>query len=106
MSALLPTPGAGLVKRFAGGDANWLIALDRGQRGAFTLRDGTRATMGSETHITIRDEFGGTQRTVQIEGTATFTVTPSANPGGPSFAVRAGTVTATASGTGEPELVR
>lgn len=75
------------------------ISSNRGQRGAFTLRDGTRATMGSETHITIPDAFGGTQRTVQIEGTATFTVTPSANPNGPPFAVRAGTVTATATGT-------
>lgn len=87
------------VDRALTGEAVQHISSNRGQRGSFTLRDGTRATMGSDTRITIPDEFGGTQRTVQIEGTATFTVTPSVNPNSPPFAVRAGTVTATATGT-------
>jgi ferric-dicitrate binding protein FerR (iron transport regulator) len=76
------------------------LTSSKGQRGTVTLRDGTRATMGSETRLSIPEEFAGTQRTVELEGTATFTVTPSnGDPKSIPFAVRAGTATVTAKGT-------
>jgi ferric-dicitrate binding protein FerR (iron transport regulator) len=87
------------VDRALKGEDVQYVSSNKGQRGSLTLRDGTRVTMGSETRMTIPDEFGGAQRTVQIEGTATFIVTPSGNPNTPAFAVRAGSVTATATGT-------
>lgn len=71
----------------------------KGQRGTLTLRDGTKATLGSETRLTVPDEFPSTQRTVQLEGTATFNVSKSANPKALPFAVRAGSLTVTATGT-------
>jgi ferric-dicitrate binding protein FerR (iron transport regulator) len=76
------------------------LTSGRGQRGTVTLRDGTRASMGSETRLSIPEKFGGTQRTVELEGTATFTVTPTTGDRqGVPFAVRAGTATVTATGT-------
>lgn len=71
----------------------------KGQRGALTLRDGTKATLGSETRLTVPDEFPATQRTVQLEGTATFKVTPINDVKAIPFSVRAGTLTVTAKGT-------
>jgi hypothetical protein len=71
----------------------------KGQRGALTLRDGTKATLGSETRLTVPDKFPATQRTVQLEGTATFQVTPVNDVDAMPFAVRAGTLTVTAKGT-------
>jgi transmembrane sensor len=76
------------------------LTSGRGQRGTVTLRDGTRASMGSETRLSIPEKFAGTQRTVELEGTATFTVTPTTgNRQSIPFAVRAGTATVTATGT-------
>lgn len=71
----------------------------KGQRGALTLRDGTQATLGSETRLTVPDAFPTTQRTVLLEGTATFKVTPINDVKAIPFAVRAGTLTVTAKGT-------
>ena len=64
-----------------------------------TLRDGTKATMGSESVLRIPSEFATTQRTVLIEGTATFAVTPDTSAKALAFAVRAGNATVTAKGT-------
>ncbi|WP_396216712.1 FecR domain-containing protein [Gemmatimonas sp.] len=75
------------------------LTSNKGQRGSVTLRDGTQVTMGSETRVRIPSEFGVTQRTVELDGTATFAVGPSSNPKLPAFAVRAGTVTVTTTGT-------
>jgi ferric-dicitrate binding protein FerR (iron transport regulator) len=75
------------------------LSSNRGQRGSVTLRDGTKATMGSETRVRIPAEFGVTQRTIELDGTATFAVSPSSNPTLPAFAVRAGTVAVTSTGT-------
>lgn len=71
----------------------------KGQRGTLTLRDGTKAAMGSETRLRIPDEFPTSQRTIEVEGTATFTATPPSGPKGLPFSVRAGTLTVTATGT-------
>lgn len=71
----------------------------KGQRGALTLRDGTKAALGSETRLTVPDAFPATQRTVLLEGTATFKVTPINDVKAIPFAVRAGTLTVTAKGT-------
>lgn len=88
------------VERALQGENVQTLSSNRGQRGSVTLRDGTRATMGSETFVRIPEEFGGTQRTVELEGTATFTVTPSDGTADyVAFAVRAGTATVTATGT-------
>lgn len=75
------------------------LTSGRGQRGSVTLRDGTKASMGSETRVRVPGEFGVTQRTVELDGTATFVVGPSGNAALPAFAVRAGPVTVTTTGT-------
>lgn len=87
------------VDRALKSDAVQTLSSNRGQRGSVTLRDGTKATMGSETRVRIPEEFGVTQRTVELDGTATFAVGPSSNPKLPAFAVRTGSVTVTTQGT-------
>jgi transmembrane sensor len=87
------------VDRALKGDDVQNLSSNKGQRGTLTLRDGTKVTMGSETRMRVPAEFSTTQRTLELEGTATFVVTPSANPQTPAFAVRAGTITVTATGT-------
>lgn len=75
------------------------LSSNKAQRGTLTLRDGTRATLGSETRLTVPDEFPVSQRTVQIEGTATFRVPPSSDLRAIPFSVRAGSLSVTARGT-------
>jgi transmembrane sensor len=78
------------------------LSSGRGQRGTLTLRDDTKVRMGSDTRLIIPAAFASNQRTVQIEGAATFTVAPAdaTKPGtAVPFAVRAGSVTFTAKGT-------
>ncbi|WP_082821482.1 FecR domain-containing protein [Gemmatimonas phototrophica] len=87
------------VDRAFKGDDVQNLSSNKGQRGTLTLRDGTKATMGSETRMRVPAEFSTTQRTIELEGTATFVVAPSTNPQGPAFAVRAGNTTVTATGT-------
>ncbi len=77
-----------------------VLSSGNGQRGALTLRDGTRAMLGSATRLRVPSAFGNTLRTISLEGTATFTPTPAAShPRGLPFAVRAGATTLTAQGT-------
>lgn len=92
--------GEAEVDRALRSDETQALSSSKGQRGALTLRDGTKAAMGSETSLRIPKEFSTTQRTIELQGTATFTVTPPA-PGAQAlpFAVRAGTTTVTATGT-------
>ncbi|WP_337171700.1 FecR domain-containing protein [Gemmatimonas aurantiaca] len=85
-------------RAFKGEDVQTLTS-GKGQRGTLTLRDGTKATMGSESVLRIPSEFATTQRTVLIEGTATFAVTPDTSAKALAFAVRAGNATVTAKGT-------
>lgn len=87
------------VDRALKGDDVQNLSSNKGQRGTLTLRDGTKVTMGSETRMRVPAEFGTSQRTIELEGTATFVVTPSVNPQTPAFAVRANSVTVTATGT-------
>ena len=87
------------VDRAFKGDDVQNVSSNKGQRGTLTLRDGTKATMGSETRMRVPAEFSTTQRTIELEGTATFVVAPSTNPEAPAFAVRAGNATVTATGT-------
>lgn len=75
------------------------LSSARGQRGTLTLRDGTRATMGSDTRLRVPEPFGTSQRTVELDGTATFAVTPSAEAQALPFSVRAGGAIITATGT-------
>lgn len=77
-----------------------LLSSGNGQRGALTLRDGTRAMLGSDTRLRVPAAFGNTLRTISLEGTATFTPAPAASHArGLPFAVRAGALTLTAQGT-------
>ncbi|MBL0937561.1 MAG: FecR domain-containing protein [Gemmatimonadaceae bacterium] len=77
-----------------------VLSSGNGQRGALTLRDGTRTTMGSATRLRVPAAFGNSLRTIELEGTATFAVDPNAtNPRGLPFAVRTGGMTLTARGT-------
>ncbi|HEY0930098.1 MAG TPA: FecR domain-containing protein [Gemmatimonas sp.] len=87
------------VNRALEGQEVQTLSSGKGQRGTLTLRDGTKATMGSESRLRVPPEFATSQRTVAIEGTATFAVTPDDTPGAKQFAVRAGDLTVTAHGT-------
>jgi ferric-dicitrate binding protein FerR (iron transport regulator) len=72
----------------------------RGQRGTLTLRDDTQVRMGSDTRLVVPAAFATSQRTVQLEGTAVFTVSPTSSSAAVApFAVRAGSLTITAQGT-------
>jgi transmembrane sensor len=86
------------VERALRAEGVQVLSSGRGQRGALTLRDGTRAALGSDSHLRIPKEFGTTLRTIELDGTATFTVTPSSAAQLP-FAVRAGASTIVATGT-------
>lgn len=87
------------VDRAFKGEEVQTLSSGKGQRGTLTLRDGTKATMGSESRLRVPPEFANTQRTVLIEGTATFAVTPDTAIAAKQFAVRAGDLTVTAHGT-------
>jgi transmembrane sensor len=60
-------------------DDTQVLSSGNGQRGSLTLRDGTRAALGSGTRLRVPAAFGNTQRTIELEGTATFTPTPAAS---------------------------
>lgn len=74
------------------------LSSGRGQRGNLSLRDDTKVRLGSDTRLVIPAAFATSLRTVQLEGTATFTVSPNSTSPAP-FAVRAGPLTITATGT-------
>lgn len=68
----------------------------RGQRGTTTLNDGSSARIGSDSRLRLPADFGGAVRTLELNGTAAFTVaTGQALP----FVVRAGNAIITATGT-------
>lgn len=90
------------VDRAFKGDDLQTLTSGKGQRGTVTLRDGTIAAMGSETLLRIPSAFATTQRTLELDGTATFTVSPtaaSATSAQAPFAVRVGAITVTTTGT-------
>lgn len=72
------------------------VSASRGQRGKSTLNDGSVARIGSDTKIKIPSAFGTTLRTLEVSGTASFTV--AAGQAMP-FVVRAGNAVVTATGT-------
>ncbi len=72
------------------------INSTRGQRGNVTLGDGSTARLGSESHIKLPADFGGAVRTLELNGTARFTVAPGKAT---EFVVRAGNAIITATGT-------
>ncbi len=72
------------------------LSSARGQRGAVTLNDGSKARIGSESKLRVPAEFGGKLRTLELTGTAMFTVAT----GKPNaFVVRAANAIVTATGT-------
>lgn len=76
------------------------LTSGRGQRGTLSLRDDTQVRMGSDTRLIVPAAFATSQRTVQLEGTAMFTVSPTSTAAATApFAVRAGSLTITAKGT-------
>jgi len=82
------------------GETAQTLTSGRGQRGALSLRDDTKVRLGSDTRLIIPPSFATSQRTVQLEGTATFTVNPASSAAVVApFAVRAGSLTITAKGT-------
>lgn len=87
------------VDRALKADGVQTLSSGKGQRGSLELRDGTKAALGSDSRLRVPSEFASTQRTIQLEGTATFTVTPDTSEKAMSFAVRAGDATVTANGT-------
>jgi transmembrane sensor len=72
------------------------INSTRGQRGNVTLGDGSTARIGSDSHLKLPANFGGTVRTLELNGTAMFSVAPGKAT---EFVVRAGNAFITATGT-------
>ncbi|MEQ1692942.1 MAG: FecR domain-containing protein [Gemmatimonas sp.] len=84
-----------VTKALAADDARTLSS-QRGQRGTVDLSDGSKAKIGSDSKLRLPIEFGSTMRTLQLTGTAAFTV----GAGQPlPFTVRAGSAIITATGT-------
>ena len=82
-------------KALAAEDARTLSS-QRGQRGTVDLSDGSKAKIGSDSKLRLPVEFGGTMRTLQLTGTASFAVAA----GQPlPFTVRAGNAIIEATGT-------
>jgi len=82
-------------KALAAEDARTLSS-QRGQRGTVDLSDGSKAKIGSDSKLRLPVEFGGTMRTLQLTGTASFNVAA----GQPlPFTVRAGNAIIEATGT-------
>jgi ferric-dicitrate binding protein FerR (iron transport regulator) len=88
------------IDRALKSDGVQTLSAGKGQRGSLTLRDGTKAAIGSDSKLRVPEEFATPkQRTIALEGTATFTPTPpGAGPEALPFSVRAGNATITASG--------
>ncbi len=63
------------------------VVTARGQRATVELRDGSQVTLGADSRLTIPADFGGTTRTVTLDGEAYFVVTPDARR---PFDVRSG----------------
>ena len=72
------------------------VTSNRGQRGAVTLGDETKAKLGSDSQLKVPKEFGSTFRTVELTGTAHFEVAKD-NP--MPFTVRVGNMDVVATGT-------
>lgn len=73
------------------------LSASKGQRGSVTLRDSTKATIGSDSKLRIPEDFASTKmRTIALEGTATFTPHVESGPESVPFSVRAGGATFTA----------
>ncbi len=84
-----------VTKALAADDARTLSS-QRGQRGTVSLSDGSTAKIGSDSRLRLPIGFGGTMRTLELTGTAAFTV--AADQPLP-FTVRAGNAIVTATGT-------
>ncbi|MEO7522146.1 MAG: FecR domain-containing protein [Gemmatimonas sp.] len=72
------------------------VASARGQRGALTLGDDSRARLGSDSKLRLPKEFGLNIRTLELTGTAHFTVAAGKTE---AFTVRAGGMDIVAEGT-------
>ncbi len=68
----------------------------RGQRGTTTLNDGSVVRIGSETRVRIPADFGVLVRTLELSGSAAFTVAAGSSQ---PLVVRAANATITAGGT-------
>lgn len=73
-----------------------VVSTRPGLRANVELADGSRATLGPDTHMRIPPGFGERVRAVGLEGTARFEVAPDR---GRALIVRAGNATVTATGT-------
>lgn len=72
------------------------VAAARGQRGNVELGDSSKVRIGSDSRLRMPATFGTTVRTLQVEGTASFTVAPGQTL---PFTVWAGNAIITATGT-------
>jgi len=72
------------------------LSSARGQRGTVSLNDGSKARIGSESNLHVPAEFGGSIRTLELTGTAMFTVAAGKQN---AFVVRAANAIITATGT-------
>ncbi len=84
------------VRKALAADDVRILSAARGQRGGVELSDGTTARIGSDSKLRRPNAFGTTMRTVQVEGTVSFTVAA----GQPlPFTVWIGNAIVTATGT-------
>jgi transmembrane sensor len=85
------------IDRTLKGENVQTLSSGKGQRGSLTLRDGTKAAIGSDSKLRIPEEFATAKmRTIALEGTATFTVAAGTGPEPVDFSVRSGSATFTA----------
>lgn len=85
------------IDRALKSDGVQTLSSGKGQRGSLTLRDGTKAAIGSDSKLRIPEEFATPKmRTIALEGTATFTVAAATGADAVPFSVRAGNATFTA----------
>jgi ferric-dicitrate binding protein FerR (iron transport regulator) len=87
-----------LSKALAADDVRDLGA-QTGQRANVTLGDETKVLIGSDSHVRVPAQFGNDLRGVQLDGTASFTVTRASGTGVDPFEVRTGDVRLVAKGT-------
>ncbi|MCC6245024.1 MAG: FecR domain-containing protein [Gemmatimonadaceae bacterium] len=84
------------VKKALAADNARTLSATRGQRGNVDLADGTKARIGSDSKLRLPNAFGTTMRTVEVEGSVSFTVAAGQSM---PFSVWARNATITATGT-------
>jgi ferric-dicitrate binding protein FerR (iron transport regulator) len=57
-----------------------IVTTRDGQRASTTLEDGSRVMVGAATTLQVPEEFGNTDRSIELDGTAAFTIAAGSRP--------------------------